>query len=98
MSTLDQLLALGAQSVGGVLVWKGKALGHFRSGQFFPTDEGLSAAQITDVVAREVPPQPEARTRGRGKPKEKVPAPASAIPQAPEPDAEPSLDDLDLDE
>lgn len=54
MSNVDKLIALGAQAVGGNLVWKGQLLGQFRSGEFIITPEGEAALNIEDVEVREV--------------------------------------------
>ena len=57
MSNVDKLIALGAQAVGGELVWKGQLLGQFRNGEFIITPEGEDALNIEDVEVREVKPR-----------------------------------------
>ena len=57
MSNVDKLIALGAQAVGGDLVWKGQLLGQFRNGEFIITPEGEDALNIEDVEVREVKPR-----------------------------------------
>ena len=57
MSNVDKLIALGAQAVGGDLVWKGQLLGQFRNGEFLITPEGEAAMNIEDVEVREVKPR-----------------------------------------
>lgn len=57
MSNVDKLIALGAQAVGGDLVWKGQLLGQFRHGEFIITPEGEAAMLIEDVEVREIKPK-----------------------------------------
>ena len=57
MSNVDKLIALGAQAVGGDLVWKGQLLGQFRNGEFLITPEGEAAMNIEDVEVREIKPR-----------------------------------------
>jgi hypothetical protein len=52
MSTLDKLVAMGAQAVGGDLVLKHKSMGQFRNGEFYPSAEGLAMAEIDDAVIK----------------------------------------------
>lgn len=59
MSNADKLVALGAQCVGGDLIYKHKVLGTFRYGDFVMTPEGkeLIDMDITDVEVKEVKPK-----------------------------------------
>lgn len=54
MSNVDKLISLGAQAVGGDLVWKGKLLGQFRHGECILTEEGVACLDIVDVEVKEV--------------------------------------------
>ncbi len=58
MSDLEKLLALGAQVVGGDVIWKHKVLGRLRNGVFDITEDGLAAAQVEDVEFKEVAARP----------------------------------------
>lgn len=95
MSNVEKLIALGADAVGGELIWKHKVLGHFRHGDFFITPEGEAALNIEDVVFTEVKPA--------------APAPAPVAPKAvakkmpkpvpkPAPEPEPEVEGVDLDD
>ena len=52
MSTLDKLLAMDAQVVGGDLILKHKVMGQFRNGEFYPSIDGLAMAEIDDAVIK----------------------------------------------
>lgn len=52
MSTLDKLIAMGAQAVGGDLILKHKSMGQFRNGEFYPSIDGLAMAEIDDAVIK----------------------------------------------
>lgn len=52
MSTLDKLIAMGAQAVGGDLILKHKVMGQFRNGEFYPSIDGLAMAEIDDAVIK----------------------------------------------
>lgn len=54
MSQIDKLVALGAYSCGGDLMWKNKVLANLRDGEMYLTDEGKSvlAADIEDVAVK----------------------------------------------
>lgn len=52
MSTLDKLIAMGAQAVGGDLILKHKSMGQFRNGEFYPSLDGLAMAEIDDAVIK----------------------------------------------
>jgi len=54
MTNVDKLISLGAQAVGGDLVWKGKLLGQFRYGECILTPEGEEALNIEDVEVVEI--------------------------------------------
>ena len=59
MSNADKLIAVGAQVVGGDLIWKHKVLGHFRDGDFALTEEGKKVLDqdIEDVEVKETKPK-----------------------------------------
>lgn len=59
MSNADKLIAVGAQVVGGDLIWKHKVLGHFRDGDFTLTEDGkkVLAQDIEDVEVKETKPK-----------------------------------------
>ena len=59
MSNADKLIAVGAQVVGGDLIWKHKVLGHFRNGDFTITEEGqkVLAQDIEDDEVKETKPK-----------------------------------------
>lgn len=59
MSNADKLIAIGAQVVGGDLIWKHKVLGHFRDGDFTLTDDGKKVLDqdIEDVEVKETKPK-----------------------------------------
>lgn len=80
MTNVDRLISLGAQAVGGDLVWKGKLLGQFRYGECILTPEGLDALNIEDVEVVEVKP--------RRKKAEPVESQITAAVTAPAPDAD----------
>lgn len=57
MNHADKLMSIGADCVGGVLIYKNKELGRFRNGVFDINDEGLRlvALDITDVEPKVKP-------------------------------------------
>jgi hypothetical protein len=59
MSNVDKLLALGAYSCGGDLIWKNKVMGHMRDGDFVLTEEGKAvlAMDIEDVEVKQDKPK-----------------------------------------
>lgn len=59
MSNIDKLLALGAESCGGDLIWKHKLLGRLRNGVLDLTEEGEKALamDVTDVEPKEDKPK-----------------------------------------
>ena len=57
MSNLDKLVAKGAYSCGGELLFKNKVMGRLRNGEFFVTEEGLAELEVSDVEVREVKPR-----------------------------------------
>ena len=91
MSNFEKLTALGADVVGGDLIYKHKVLGHFRDGDLHLTEEGQKMLEIDDVVVKEDVPaaKPAART-----PRAPRAAKAAAAPveELPTPDAEPEID------
>lgn len=71
MSNLDKLIAVGAQCVGGDLLWKHKVLGSFRNGDFHISAAGeqVLAQDITDVeVKAEVTKAKPARKKSQVEP------------------------------
>jgi hypothetical protein len=107
MSAVDKLLALGAQSVAGDLIWKGKVLGQSRNGIFSITPDGEAALEIEDAVVIERPAAPDTEPQPVAKPAAKrTPAKKVAAPVEPEPQeaaeagttAEPASLDADLDD
>lgn len=56
MNHADKLISLGADCVGGVLIFKNKELGRFRNGVFDINPEGMKLIDmdITDVEVKEV--------------------------------------------
>lgn len=62
MSNVDKLLALGAYSCGGDLIWKNKTLGYLRNGELVLTDEG-NAVLAMDIEDAEVKQDKPKRTR-----------------------------------
>ena len=91
MSNFEKLTAMGADVVGGDLVFKHKVLGHFRNGDLHLTEEGNKMLEVDDVVVKEDVPaaKPAART-----PRAPRTAKAAAAPveELPTPDAEPEID------
>lgn len=57
MSNLEQLLKLGAEIVGGSLIWKHKELGVLRNGEFHISEHGKAALNVEDAVVKEVKPR-----------------------------------------
>lgn len=83
MSNLDKLVAKGAYSCGGELLFKNKVMGSLRNGEFHISEAGLAELQVDDVEVKEVKP------RGR---KAKV-VEATPEPEVAEVAHEPSIDD-----
>lgn len=84
MSIEQKLIDQGAQCVAGQLLMKHTVLGNFRNGVFIPTEDGLKAAEIDDVVIKsETPAKP------------KTPRKAKVVEQA---DGTPIASDVDLDD
>ena len=75
MSNLDKLVAKGAYSCGGELLFKNKVMGTLRNGEFFISDEGKAELEVLDVDAK------EAKPRAKKTPKTE-PAPAVEPPVA----------------
>jgi hypothetical protein len=94
MTNAEKLIAVGAQVVGGDLIWKHKVLGRFRNGEFIPTEEGLKALEIDDVVVKEdvKPAKPAAKTAPR-----KRAAAASEVVTEPAVEDAPSTDEPEID-
>lgn len=57
MSNLDKLVAKGAYSCGGELLFKNKVMGQLRNGEFFISDAGKAELEISDVEIKEVKPR-----------------------------------------
>ena len=57
MSNLDKLVAKGAYSCGGELLFKNKVMGQLRYGEFFISVAGKAELEISDVEAKEVKPR-----------------------------------------
>lgn len=57
MSNLDKLVAKGAYSCGGELLFKNKVMGTLRNGEFFISDEGKAELEVMDVDAKEAKPR-----------------------------------------
>lgn len=57
MSNLEQLLKLGAEIVGGAVLWKHKELGILRNGEFHISEHGKAALKIEDAEVKEVKPR-----------------------------------------
>lgn len=59
MSNVDKLVSLGAECVGGDLIYKHKVMGSFRNGDFTLSADGkaLLDMDITDVEVKEVKPK-----------------------------------------
>ena len=53
MSNFEKLTAMGADIVGGDLVFKHKVLGHFRNGDLHLTEEGNKMLEVDDVEVKE---------------------------------------------
>lgn len=81
---LTQLLNLGAECVGGSVIWKRKTLGLLRDGALQLTDDGRAALNVVDVEAKETPApvlvveKPTRPRKIRQTTAEDVAAPASA--------------------
>ena len=98
MSAFEKLSAMGADVVGGDLIYKHKVLGHFRDGDLHLTEEGQKMLEIDDAVVKEDAPtaaKPAARApRAPRAPRAaKTAAPTTApVDELPTPDAEPEID------
>jgi hypothetical protein len=57
MSNFDKLAALGAECVGGDVVYKHKLLGRVRNGDLQLTEDGLKMLDVEDVVVKEDKPK-----------------------------------------
>jgi len=59
MNHADKLISLGADCVGGVLIYKNRELGKFRNGVFDINADGLKLIEmdITDVEVKETKPK-----------------------------------------
>ncbi len=57
MSNLEKLLAKGAYSAAGDIIFKNKSLGQMRNGVFAINEAGLAELEIEDVEVKEVKPR-----------------------------------------
>ena len=92
MSAFEKLSAMGADVVGGDLIFKHKVLGHFRNGDLHLTEEGQKMLAIDDVVVKEDAPtatKPAARTPRAPRAAKTAAAPVEELPT---PDSEPEID------
>ena len=90
MSNFEKLSALGADVVGGDLIFKHKVLGHFRNGDLQLTEEGQKMLQVDDAVVKEDVPKTTRPARRTAK--------AAAPVTEPTPEADPEIEpEIDLD-
>ena len=92
MSAFEKLTAMGADVVGGDLIFKHKVLGHFRSGDLHLTEDGQKMLEIDDVVVKEDVPAAKPAARAPRAPraaKAAAPAPVETLPVA---ESEPEID------
>lgn len=57
MSNLEKLVAKGAYSAAGDIIFKNKVLGQMRNGAFVINDAGLAELEIEDADVKEVKPR-----------------------------------------
>lgn len=57
MSNLEKLIAKGAYSAAGDIIFKNKVLGQMRNGAFVINDAGLAELEIEDADVKEVKPR-----------------------------------------
>lgn len=87
MSNYDKLKALGADIVGGDLIWKHKVLGSFRNGDLVLTEDGLAALEIEDAVVVTKPAAKKAKKADAAPaPEPTSDAPAGDAPAGDEPE------------
>lgn len=91
MSAFEKLSAMGADVIGGDLIYKHKVLGHFRNGDLHLTDEGQKMLEIDDVVVKEDVPAAKPAARAPRAPRA-AKAAAAPVEELPTPDAEPEID------
>lgn len=91
MSNFEKLSALGADVVGGDLIFKHKVLGHFRDGDLHLTEEGQKMLEIDDAVVKEDAPAAKPAARAPRAPRA-AKAAAAPVEELPTPDAEPEID------
>ena len=91
MSNFEKLTALGADVVGGDLIYKHKVLGHFRSDDLHLTEDGQKMLDIDDVVVKEDVPAAKPAARAPRAPRA-AKAAAAPVEELPTPDAEPEID------
>lgn len=63
MSTLEKLIALGAQVAAGDVILKNKLVGTLRNGEFYPTELGLEQAEIEEAVIKTETKRPRAKAK-----------------------------------
>ena len=91
MSNFEKLTAMGAEVVGGDLIFKHKVLGHFRNGDLHMTEDGQKMLEIDDVVVKE-DVKPAAKTARR-----KRAAAAPEVVTEPAVEDAPSTDEPEID-
>lgn len=57
MSNLEKLIAKGAYSCAGELLFKNKVMGKLRDGEFYISEDGMAELEIEDVEVKEVKPK-----------------------------------------
>ena len=57
MSNLEKLIAKGAYSAAGDIIFKNKVLGQMRNGEFAINEAGLAELEIEDAEVKEVKPR-----------------------------------------
>lgn len=68
MSNLDKLVAKGAYSCGGELLFKNKVMGRLRDGEFYISPEGLAELEVSDVEVKEVKPRSPKKAKAKAEP------------------------------
>lgn len=88
MTNVEKLQALGADIVGGDLIWKHKVLGSFRNGDLQLTADGEAALEIEEAVVVTKPAKAK-------KAKAETAAPEAPAPEAPAGDGD--VGELEID-
>lgn len=94
MSNFEKLTAMGAEVVGGDLIFKHKVLGHFRNGDLHMTEDGQKMLEIDDVVVKEdaKPAAPAAKPAAKSAPRRRAAAETKPVEALPQPETEPELE------